>query len=224
MSGTTTAFCTSAKAELMQGAHCLAAQVTPTGDTHSNQTIDTLSSIAGIIVGMGIAGAGIPAGAVVSQMLGAASVQSSLAATSTVAADALTISGDGIAMALVKGSPTGTYGAATTNYADLTGNSDEVASGGGYTTGGFAWTAANLTGIATSGTTAYGQESVSPSWTSASFTTVGGVVYNQAARFADVADRSLTVEDFGGSQTVTAGTFTATLPANSSTTALLRAD
>lgn len=33
-------------------------------------------------------------------------------------------------------SPTGTYGAATTNYSNLTGNSDEVASGGGYTTGG----------------------------------------------------------------------------------------
>jgi len=38
-------------------------------------------------------------------------------------------------IALIKASPSGTYGAATTNYSDVTGNSDE-ASGTGYSAGG----------------------------------------------------------------------------------------
>jgi hypothetical protein len=55
-------------------------------------------------------------------------------------------------LGLFKQTVTGTYGAASTNYSDVTGNSDEVANGNGYTTGGYTLT--NL-GIATSGTTAY---------------------------------------------------------------------
>lgn len=222
MSGTTTAFCTSAKAEMMQGGHCLAAQVTPTANTHTNQTIDTLSSAAGIFTGMSVSGSGVPAAAEVADWLGAASFRLSQATTSTVATTPLTIAGDILAMALVKVTPTGTYDATTTNYSNLTGNTDEV-SGAGYTAGGFPWTAAQLTGIATSGTTAYGQESVSPSWTSASFSTIGALVYNQAKRKANTANATLTVEDFGGTQTVAAGTFTATLPVNDNTHALLRA-
>ena len=42
---------------------------------------------------------------------------------------------DSIKMALIKATPAGTYGAATTNYSDVTGNSDE-ASGTNYTAGG----------------------------------------------------------------------------------------
>ena len=42
---------------------------------------------------------------------------------------------DTLKLALIKASPTGTYGAATTNYSDVTGNSDE-ASGSGYSAGG----------------------------------------------------------------------------------------
>ena len=54
-------------------------------------------------------------------------------------------------LALIKASPSGTYGAATTNYSDVTGNSDE-ATGTNYSAGG-----QNLDGaaIATSGTTAF---------------------------------------------------------------------
>ena len=33
---------------------------------------------------------------------------------------------DTLKLALIKASPTGTYGAATTNYSDVTGNSDEA--------------------------------------------------------------------------------------------------
>lgn len=120
-------------------------------------------------------------------------------------------------IALGKVGPAGTYGAATTNYSDLTGNSDEVSSGGGYTTGGFAWTAAqNITPL-TSGTGAYWQWSVNPSWTSASFSTIGCIIYNSSS-----SNRAVYVGSFGGTQTVTAGTLTLVQPTNGVGTSLLQ--
>jgi hypothetical protein len=114
-------------------------------------------------------------------------------------------------------SPAGTYGAATTNYSNLTGNSDEVANGSGYATGGFAWTAAqNLTPL-TSGTGAYWQWSVNPSWTSASFSTTGCIIYNSSA-----SNKAVYVGSFGGTQTVTAGTLTLLQPTNGVGTSLMQ--
>ena len=57
---------------------------------------------------------------------------------------------DSIKLALIKASPSGTYGAATTNYSDVTGNSDE-SSGTNYTAGGNVLDSAT---ISVSGTTA----------------------------------------------------------------------
>lgn len=119
-------------------------------------------------------------------------------------------------MALVKASPAGTYGAASTNYSDITGNSDEV-TGTGYSVGGFAWTAAQNITPATSGTTAFWSWSVNASWTVATFTATGGMIYNTSA-----SNKAVYVGDFGGSQTVTAGTFTFVLPTNNNTNAILR--
>ncbi len=120
-------------------------------------------------------------------------------------------------VALIKPSPTGVYGAATTNYSDLTGNSDEVANGSGYTTGGFAFTAAqNVTPQLTS-TTAFWQWSVNPNWTSSTFTTAGCLIYNSSA-----SNRAVYVGSFGGTISVSAGTLTLTMPTNDSSNALLR--
>lgn len=119
-------------------------------------------------------------------------------------------------IALGKSGVAGTYGAATVNYSDLTGNTDEVASGGGYTTGGFAWTAAqNITPTST-GTTAFTQWSVNPSWTSATFTETGCIIYNSSA-----SNKAVYVGNTG-SNTVTAGTLTLVLPTNDATNAILR--
>ena len=119
--------------------------------------------------------------------------------------------------ALGKASPTGTYGAATTNYSNLTGNSDEVANGSGYTTGGFAWTAAqNITPL-TSGTGAYWQWTVNPSWTVASFSTVGCIIYNSSA-----SNKAVYVGSFGGTETVTSGTLTLVQPTNGVGTSMLQ--
>ena len=81
-------------------------------------------------------------------------------------------------------------GAGTTAYT----TSGEVASGGGYTTGGVVL--ANPV-IGTSGTTAY-VDFDNPEWTSATFTTAG--------------DNSIAVLNFGGDFTVTAGTFRIVFP------------
>lgn len=128
-----------------------------------------------------------------------------------------TTTGNVFKAALVKASQVGTYGAATTGYASLTGNSDEVANGSGYTTGGFAWTAGQNLTPQTSGTTAYWQWSVNPSWSAASFSTDGVIIYNSTN-----GNRAVYVGSFGGTQTVTSGTLTLVLPTNDSTNALLR--
>ncbi len=128
-----------------------------------------------------------------------------------------TTTGNVFKLALIIPSPAGTYGAATTNYSDLTGNSDEVANGNGYTTGGFAWTAAQNITPQTSGTTSFWQWSVNPSWTSSTFSTAGCLIYNTSA-----SNKCVYVGSFGGTVTVTSGTLTLILPTNNSTTGLLR--
>ncbi len=120
-------------------------------------------------------------------------------------------------VALIIPSPSGTYGAASVNYSDITGNSDEVANGNGYTTGGFAFTAAQNITPQTSGTTSFWQWSVNPNWTSATFSTAGCMIYNSSA-----SNKAVYVGSFGGTITVTSGTLTLTMPTNNSSSALLR--
>lgn len=119
-------------------------------------------------------------------------------------------------IALIKVGPAGTYGASSTNYSNITGNSDE-ASGTGYSAGGFAWTAAqNITPSNTAGN-AFWQFSVNPSWTSATFSTTAGMIYNSSA-----SNKSVSTHDFGGTQTVSAGTLTLVQPSNAASTSLLQ--
>jgi hypothetical protein len=127
-----------------------------------------------------------------------------------------TTTGHVFKMALAIATVVGTYGAATTNYSNLTGNSDEV-SGTGYTAGGFAWTAAQNITPSTSGTTAFTSWSVNPSWTSATFSTSGCIIYNSSA-----SNKAAYVGSFGGTQSVSAGTLTAVLPTNDASNAILR--
>lgn len=128
----------------------------------------------------------------------------------------VTSTGHDFKMALVKVAPTGTYDATTTNYSNLTGNSDEV-TGTGYSAGGYDFTAAqNLTPQVT-GTTAFWSWNVNPSWTSATISTIGCIIYN-----ATSGNRAAYVGSFGGTQSVTAGTLTVVLPTNNSSNAILR--
>lgn len=214
----TTAFCTSAKAELMQAGHCFNATVTPTGNTHSNTFVDNVSSIVGLSVGMAVSGSGIAASTFIAAINSASTLTLSILAGSALTGTTLTISGDVFKMALFKVGVGGTYGAATTNYSQVTGGSDEVSAGGGYSTGGTTLT--NVTPT-TSGTTALTNFSPNPNWTSASFSAIACIIYNSSAR-QGTTGRSISTHDFGGTQTVTSGTFTVVMPTADASNAILR--
>ena len=119
-----------------------------------------------------------------------------------------------VALFKANASITGTYDATTTNYSDMTGNSDELAAGGGYSTGGFALTNVNPT---STGTTAFTDFSANASWSSATFTTRGCLIYNTSDSNSAVA-----VIDFGADYSVAGGTFEIQWPAADSSNAIIR--
>ena len=109
-----------------------------------------------------------------------------------------------------------TYDAATTAYS-VTG---EV-SGAGYSAGGVVVTNANppvATNASATAGVAYWTPSASLTYTSVTLTTAfdAVLIYNSTQ-----SDKAVSVHTFG-SQTITAGTFTLTMPASTTTTALLR--
>ena len=104
----------------------------------------------------------------------------------------------------------GSQGAATTAYAVT----NEV-TGTNYTAGGVSVT--NATVPTTSGTTAYWTPSASITYTNVTLTTAFDcvLIYNSTQ-----SNKAVSVHTFG-SQTVTAGTFSLTMPTNGAGTALL---
>ena len=113
---------------------------------------------------------------------------------------------DTLKVALIKESPTGTYGAATTNYSDVTGNSDEAV-GTNYTATGQELGSAV---ISLSGNTAivdFGDEVFSDLTIAAD----GAIIYNTSQ-----SNKAVAVFDFGGTVTSTSGDFTIVFPGGSS--------
>ena len=104
-----------------------------------------------------------------------------------------------------------TVNAATTAYSAT----NEV-SGTNYSAGGV--TITNATAPTSSGTTAYWTPSASFTYTNVTLSTAfdAVLVYNSTQ-----SNKSVSVHTFG-SQTITAGTFTLTMPTNDSTNALIR--
>ena len=115
-------------------------------------------------------------------------------------------------IALIKASPSGTYGAATTNYSTVTGASDE-ASGTNYSAGG-----QNLDGaaISVSGTTAI-VDFTDEVFSSATISADGCIIYNSSA-----SNKAICVIDFGGTKTATNGDFTIQFPAADASNAIIR--
>lgn len=112
-----------------------------------------------------------------------------------------------------------TINASTTVYS-VTGEVTNT-SGTGYTAGGVTITNANAVTATNSSTTAgvaYWTPSASFSWTALTVTTAfdSVLVYNSTQN-----NTAVSVHTFG-SQTITAGTFTLTMPSNTTSTALLR--
>lgn len=115
-------------------------------------------------------------------------------------------------IALIKASPTGTYGAATTNYSDVTGNSDE-AGGTNYTTGGN--TLAGAT-ISLDGSTAI-IDFTDTTWASATVSADGCIIYNTSQ-----SNKAIATIDFGGTKTSTNGDFVVQFPVAAASTAIIR--
>ena len=98
---------------------------------------------------------------------------------------------------------------ATTAYT----TSEELATTGGYTAKGKALT--SVTPVLDSDTAVCDFANVS--WTSASFTARGCLIFND-----DNSDTSVCAIDFGGDKTVTSGTFTVEFPAAAASTAIIQ--
>lgn len=184
---------------------------------------------------MAVTGTNVAAGAVVASIDSASQVTLSKAHTGSVTA--ATFTADVFKMLLIKASPTRTFDGTQTNVgtpgtaaSSATNVGTDETSGTGYTTGGF-----TLTNISPAvGTTAgFWSFTTNPSWSSASFSTTAGIIYNTTVRIGhangitanasgSALNRAISVHDFGGTQTVTSGTFTVVLPTNAQGTAILQ--
>lgn len=119
---------------------------------------------------------------------------------------------DVLKIALIKDSPTGDYNASTTNYTDVTGNSDE-ASGTNYTAGG-----QNLDGatISTTGTTAI-VDFTDEVFSNVTVACDGCIIYNSSQ-----GNKAICVIDFGGTVSATAGDLTIEFPTADASNAIIR--
>jgi len=102
------------------------------------------------------------------------------------------------------------FTAATTAYTAT----NEVSASGSYSAGGGALT--NVTPTS-SGTTAF-TDFADLSFTSATITAYGAMIYNNTA----AGDPSVCILDFGGAKTSTSGTFTIIFPTADATSAIIR--
>jgi hypothetical protein len=119
-----------------------------------------------------------------------------------------TSTGNTFKLALYDNTPS--FTAATTAYT----GSGEVSASGTYSAGGGALT--NVTPTS-SGTTAF-TDFADISFTSATITAYGAMIYNDTA----AGDPSVCILDFGGAKTSTNGTFTVIFPTADSTSAIIR--
>ena len=101
-------------------------------------------------------------------------------------------------LALIKPSPTVTYGAATTNYSDITGNSDE-ATGTNYTAG---WQNLDSATITLSGTTAF-VDFADEVFSNLTISAGGAIIYNSSA-----SNKAIAIFAFSSTVSSTAGEFT----------------
>ena len=118
-------------------------------------------------------------------------------------------SGDTFKIALYTSSAS--LGASTTAYS--TSNEISNTSGSAYTAGGATLTSVTPT---TSGTTAI-CDFADVSYTSASFTANGALIYNDTQ-----SDKAVAVIAFGGDKTVSSGTFTIQFPTADASNAIIR--
>ena len=125
---------------------------------------------------------------------------------------------DTLKIALIKPSPTGNFGAATTNFSDLGATSDE-ATGSGYTSGGQnlgAPTDGTSSIINLSGSTAF-IDFVDEVFSNVTVSAAGALIYNSSQ-----SNKAIAVFSFGQTVTSTAGDFTIVFPTQDASSAVIR--
>lgn len=123
--------------------------------------------------------------------------------------------GDNFDLVLIKATPAGTYGAATTNYTDVTGNSDEAvdsSSPQGYSSGGGRLTKNGASSNSTSGIVDFADIS----FTAVTLSADGALIKN-----ASSSNKACGVYSFGSTKTASGGNFDITMPAAAAGTAVL---
>jgi len=119
---------------------------------------------------------------------------------------------DVLKLALIKATPSGTYNASTTNYSDVTGNSDE-ASGTGYSAGGQVLDSA---AISLSGSTAI-VDFADEVFSTVTLSADGCIIYNTSQ-----SNKAICVIDFGGTVSAVAGNLTIQFPVADASNAIVR--
>ena len=110
------------------------------------------------------------------------------------------------------------YAAPADGTADPTSTYEVTSTGSGYTTGGSALTNIDVTLDSDTAVCDFANES----WTSASFTARGLLLYNTTAITGFTTNRSILAINFGGDKTVTSGTFTIEFQAAGASTAIIQ--
>lgn len=233
----TTSICNSCKVEFLQAAHCTQVTYQPAASAGGSGafTLTGLTSTAGIASGMLVTGTNVGAAPnLVTTIDSATAVHVSVANTGTVTSGSVVFTGDSFKISLIKVGFTGTYNNTLANAGtpnNSTGGTpsttnigtDEVAPSGTYAAGGMALTNVSPLLSSTTACGSFGNVSI----TGATISTVSGVIYNTSARlgastFALSANRAVSNHDFGGTQTVTSGTLTLTMPTQAAGTSLLQ--
>ena len=107
---------------------------------------------------------------------------------------------------------------ASTPSADPTNTYEVTTTSSGYTSGGNTLTNIDVTLDSDTAVCDFSDTS----WTSASFTARGCLLYNTTAITGFTTNRSVIVINFGGDKTVTSGTFTIEFPAVAASTAIIQ--
>jgi hypothetical protein len=110
------------------------------------------------------------------------------------------------------------YAAPADGTADPTSTYEVTSTGSGYTTGGSTLTNIDVTLDSDTAVCDFDNES----WTSATFTARGLLLYNTTAITGFTTNRSIIAINFGGDKTVTSGTFTIEFPAAGASTAIIQ--
>ena len=119
---------------------------------------------------------------------------------------------DTIKVALIKVSPSGTYNSSTTNYADVTNNSDEAV-GANYTAGGNTLTGAAIALDSFTATVDYDNTT----WLSVTISADGCIIYNSSK-----SNRAIAVVSFGSTKKSINGDFTIQFPTADASNAIIR--